>query len=250
MLLPIPCSVTAGEHFGADKKRTGMIETAADGTLFLDEIGDLSGGSQIKLLRLLQEGEYYPLGSDRPKRSRARIVAATHQDLYQKVQEGSFRKDLYYRLYIHHIEIPALRQRKEDIQPLFEHFLAKAAAELKKSKPSYPKQLPVLLSNYPFPGNIRELQALVYDAVSQHKNRMLSMEVFRRVIDNPNLLPASAEPEADLFDPDKPLPTLQEISELLICSAMKRAEGNQSLASRMLGISQPALSKRLKKNSQ
>lgn len=241
---------TRGAFTGADKKRIGMTEAAADGTLFLDEIGDLSTASQIKLLRLLQEGEYYPLGSDRPKRSRARIIAATHQDLYKKVQEGTFRKDLYYRLYIHHIEIPALRERKDDIHPLFDHFLAKASAELEKSKPTYPKELPVLLSNYHFPGNIRELQALVYDAVSQHKNRMLSMEVFRRVIDNPNIVSESTEPEAELFDPDKPLPTLQEISELLVCSAMKRAEGNQSLASRMLGISQPALSKRLKKCQQ
>ncbi len=239
-----------GAFTGADKKRIGMTEAAADGTLFLDEIGDLSAASQIKLLRLLQEGEYYPLGSDRPKRSRARIIAATHQDLYKKVEDGTFRKDLYYRLYIHHIEIPALRERKEDIHLLFEHFLSKASAELNKSIPTYPKELPVLLSNYHFPGNIRELQALVYDAVSQHKSRMLSMEVFRRVIDNPNLLSESPEQDVELFDPNKPLPTLQELSELLISSAMQRAEGNQSLASRMLGISQPALSKRLKKGQQ
>ena len=239
-----------GAFTGADKKRIGMTEAAADGTLFLDEIGDLSPTSQIKLLRLLQEGEYYPLGSDRPKRSRARIIAATHQDLYKKVEEGSFRKDLYYRLYIHHIEIPALRERKDDIQLLFEHFLSKASIELEKTKPTYPKQLPVLLANYHFPGNIRELQALVYDAVSQHKSRILSMDVFRRIITTPNLLAESSELEIDIFDPNKPLPTLQEINELLITSAMKRSQGNQSLASRMLGISQPALSKRLKKGAE
>ncbi len=85
-----------GAFTGADKKRIGMVEAAADGTLFLDEIGDLSHTSQTKLLRLLQEGEYYSLGSDRPKRSKARIVAATHQDLKSKVEEGSFRKDLYF----------------------------------------------------------------------------------------------------------------------------------------------------------
>ena len=236
-----------GAFTGADKRRIGMTEAAADGTLFLDEIGDLSPSSQIKLLRLLQEGEYYPLGSDRPKRSRARIIAATHQDLYKKVEEGSFRKDLYYRLHIHHIEIPALRERKDDIQPLFEHFLSKASSELEKTKPSYPKELPVLLANYHFPGNIRELQALVYDAVSQHKSRMLSMDVFRRVINTPSASSHVSELNNSLFDPNKPLPTLQEINELLICSAMTRAEGNQSLASRMIGISQPALSKRLKK---
>ncbi len=238
-----------GAFTGADKKRIGMVETAADGSLFLDEIGDLSPASQMKLLRLLQEGEYYPLGSDRPKRSRARIIVATHQDLYRKVEEGSFRKDLYYRLCIHHIEVPALRERKDDIRLLFDHFLAKAADELSKATPTYPKELPVLLSNYHFPGNIRELQALVYDAVSRHKSHMLSMEVFRRVISNPGTPLEPSESDAEIFDPDKPLPTLQELSELLIACAMNRAEGNQSLASKMLGISQPALSKRLKKKS-
>lgn len=239
-----------GAFTGADKKRIGMVETAANGTLFLDEIGDLSAVSQIKLLRLLQEGEYYPLGSDRPKRCRARILVATHQDLYKKVEEGSFRKDLYYRLYIHHVEIPALRKRKDDIHLLFEHFMVKASLELKKTKPTYPKELPILLSNYNFPGNIRELQALVFDAVSQHKSRILSMEVFRKVIDTPNRLSESTDLESNVFDANKPLPTLQEINDLLVYSAMERAQGNQSLASRMLGISQPALSKRLKKLSQ
>lgn len=237
-----------GAFTGADRKRIGMVEAAADGTLFLDEIGDLSLASQVKLLRLLQEGDYYPLGSDRPKRSRARVIVATHQDLYRKVEEGSFRNDLYYRLCIHHVEIPALRERKDDVHLLFDHFLSKASDELEKTKPTYPKELPVLLSNYHFPGNIRELQALVYDAVSRHKSRMLSMEVFRRVINNPSVPTEPVDSSLEIFSPDKPLPTLQEMSELLVTCAMERAEGNQSLACKMLGISQPALSKRLKKN--
>jgi DNA-binding NtrC family response regulator len=235
-----------GAFTGADRKRVGMVETAADGTLFLDEIGDLSHASQTKLLRLLQEGDYYPLGSDRPKRSRARVVVATHNDLKQQVEDGTFRKDLYFRLCTHQIEVPPLRQRKEDIPLLFEHFLAKAADEMDKPVPAFPKQLPVLLSTYHFPGNIRELQALVYDALSQHKSHTLSMEVFRRVIDNSHLAQASAQENKQMFNPDQPLPTLQEMSELLVTEAMTRAQGNQSLASRMLGISQPALSKRLK----
>ncbi len=237
-----------GAFTGADRKRIGMVEAAADGTLFLDEIGDLSLASQVKLLRLLQEGDYYPLGSDRPKRSRARVIVATHQDLYRKVEEGSFRNDLYYRLCIHHVEIPALRERKDDVHLLFDHFLSKASDELEKTKPTYPKELPVLLSNYHFPGNIRELQALVYDAVSRHKSRMLSMDVFRRVINNPSVPTEPVDSFPEIFSPDKPLPTLQEMSELLVTCAMERAEGNQSLACKMLGISQPALSKRLKKN--
>lgn len=235
-----------GAFTGADRKRAGMVEAAADGTLFLDEIGDLSHTSQTKLLRLLQEGDYYPLGSDKPKRSRARVVVATHHDVKKLVEEGSFRKDLYFRLCIHQIEVPPLRERKGDIPLLFEHFLAQAAADMDKTVPAFPKELPILLSTYHFPGNIRELQALVYDAVSQHKSHTLSMEVFRRVIENGNLETSVVEENSSLFDPNRPLPTLQEISELLITEAMTRSQGNQSLASRMLGISQPALSKRLK----
>lgn len=236
-----------GAFTGAEKKRIGMVETAVDGTLFLDEIGDLSHASQTKLLRLLQESEYYPLGSDKPKRSRARIVAATHQDLKSKVEEGSFRKDLYFRLCTHYVEVPPLRERKDDIPLLFSHFLAQAAQEMDKPVPAYPKELPVLLAVHHFPGNIRELQALVFDAVGQHKSHTLSMDVFRRVIDHSQYQPELVELNSGLFDANKPLPTLQELNELLINAAMERSQGNQSLASRMLGISQPALSKRLKK---
>ena len=239
-----------GAFTGADKARAGMIEQAANGTLFLDEIGDLSQASQVKLLRLLQEGEYYPLGSDRPKRIRARVVVATHQDLEKKQQSGEFRKDLYYRLRIHQIEIPPLRKRKGDIPLLLEHFLAVAAEEMDKTKPTIPKELPVLLENYSFPGNVRELRALAYDAMSQHRAKMLSMEVFRRALgqDTPVQSETSSEPDA-LFPADQPLPTLQEVGDLLVNEAMQRAQGNQSLASKLLGISQPALSKRLKKLS-
>nr|WP_320137074.1 sigma-54 dependent transcriptional regulator [uncultured Amphritea sp.] len=236
-----------GAFTGADTTRAGMIEQAAGGTLFLDEIGDLSLPSQVKLLRLLQEGEYYPLGSDRPKRIRARVIVATHQDLDVKQQSGEFRKDLYYRLRIHQVTIPPLRQRKGDIALLLEYFLTEAAEELNKNKPTIPKELPVLLANYEFPGNIRELRALAYDAMSQHRSRMLSMDVFRRVLSQEIPTQPDTNSSNPLFNPDQPLPTLQEAGELLVEAAMERAQGNQSLASRLLGISQPALSKRLKK---
>lgn len=237
-----------GAFTGADKARAGMVEQAAEGTLFLDEIGDLSPASQVKLLRLLQEGEYYPLGSDRPKRIRARVLVATHHNLERKQQAGEFRKDLYYRLRIHQVEIPPLRRRKQDIPLLLDHFLTQAAEELGKNRPTIPKELPVLLANYSFPGNVRELRALAYDAISQHRGGVLSMESFRRALDLTE--PASLEPapgSALLFPTDQPLPTLQQASEMLVAEAMRRAQGNQSIASRLLGISQPALSKRLKK---
>ena len=237
-----------GAFTGADKARAGLIEQAAGGTLFLDEIGDLSQASQVKLLRLLQEGEYYPLGSDRPKRLRARVIVATHQDLAQKQKDGDFRKDLFYRLKTHRVDIPPLRQRSKDIPLLLEHFLQEAADELGKNKPTIPKELPVLLANYAFPGNIRELRALAYDAMSQHRSHMLSMDVFRQVLDR-EITATEPEDLAEhmLFNPERPLPTLQEVGDLLVNEAMLRAQGNQSLASKLLGISQPALSKRLKK---
>ncbi|MFW3614812.1 sigma-54-dependent transcriptional regulator [Billgrantia antri] len=237
-----------GAFTGAEQPRAGMIEQAAGGTLLLDEIGDLSLASQVKLLRLLQEGEYYPLGSDRPKRLQARVLVATHHDLAEKQRTGAFRKDLYYRLRTHQVHIPPLRRRKQDIALLLDHFLAEAAEELGRNKPSYPPELAVLLGNYAFPGNVRELRAMAYDAMSQHRSRTLSMDAFKRAIDQAcGEDSPSPHRQRAVFAPDEPLPTLDEVADLLVEEALKRAEGNQSMASRWLGISQPALSKRLKK---
>jgi len=235
-----------GAFTGAREARRGMIEEAAGGTLFLDEIGDLSPASQIKLLRLLQEGEYFPLGSDKPRQLKARIIVATHQDLARRHADGLLRKDLYYRLRTHHVEIPPLRKRREDIPLLFDYFLEQAAAEFAKKVPHYPKELPVLLSNYAFPGNVRELKGMVYDAMSVHKEMMLSMQSFKRAMDQ-DISQTVTLPQEQLFNPDAVLPPLAAIADELVLEAMRRAEGNQSIACRMLGISQPALSKRLKK---
>jgi DNA-binding NtrC family response regulator len=236
-----------GAFANAASDRKGLVEQAANGTLFLDEIGDLSQNSQVKLLRLLQEGEYHPAGVEVPKRSRARVIAATHQRLEERLQDGSFRKDLYYRLCTHRIKLPPLRARKEDVPLLLDYFIEKAANELNKPTPNYPPELPFLLSNYTFPGNVRELQSMIYDAVSRHKSRLLSMEVFRNVIDADLKKPVNLPEQTVSFHPDQSLPSLNEMDSYLIDEAMKRAGHNQSLAARILGISQPALSKRLKK---
>lgn len=238
-----------GAFAGAAKGRQGLIEQAANGTLFLDDVGDLSIRNQVKLLRLLQDGEYYPLGSDRPKQLKAHIVTATHRDLDQMRGEGLFRKDLYYRLCTHRVKVPPLRSRKSDIPILLDHFLKAAATELKKTVPSYPQELPFLLSNYNFPGNIRELKSLIYDALSRHQSRILSMEVFRQVI-NPEKKTINHTLSCVTFNPDVSLPSLSDITAQLVEEAMRRANGNQSLAARILGISQPALSKRLKKQQE
>ncbi len=238
-----------GAFTGADQTRRGMIEEAVDGTLFLDEIGDLSIASQVKLLRLLQEGEYFPLGSDRPKRLKARIIVATHQDLALKQGAGAFRRDLYYRLCTHMVHVPALRERKGDLPLLLDHFLEEAARALGKKKPTPPRELSQLLAAYSFPGNIRELKALVYNAVSVHRDRVLSMETFQNIIRRPESKSSQAESECsrhNLFAGLECLPTFGEAAELLVEEAMARANGNQTIAARLLGISQPALSKRLK----
>jgi DNA-binding NtrC family response regulator len=239
-----------GAFTGAEAARSGMVEQAADGTLFLDEIGDLSTMTQVKLLRLLQEGEYFPLGSDRPRRMRARVVVATNQDLAARQASGQFRKDLYYRLCTHRVHLPPLRQRMYDLPLLLDHFLDEAARSMAKKKPTYPKELPILLSTCHFPGNIRELKSMVYDAMSRHTSGILSMDVFRRGVGSPEAA-ATRKDEASVcaakvFATATHLPTLEEAADLLVAEAMRRAKGNQTIASRMLGISQPALSKRLK----
>jgi DNA-binding NtrC family response regulator len=237
-----------GAFTGAEQARPGMIDAAADGTLFLDEIGDLAVPSQVKLLRLLQEGEYYPLGSDRPKRLRARVIVATHHDLAARQATGAFRRDLYYRLATHQVRIPPLRERKGDIPVLLDHFLDVAARELGKKKPTAPRELAVLLSTYAFPGNVRELRSMVHDAVSIHRERILSMETFARAIGRSG----GAAAEHAAASGDNPfhvldqLPTIKEAVEQLVEEALARGGGNQTIAARLLGITQSALSKRLK----
>jgi DNA-binding NtrC family response regulator len=243
-----------GAFTGADRERSGLIEKASSGTLFLDEIGDLSPSSQVKLLRLLQEREYFPLGFDEPRSTNARIVASTLADLKSLEHSGRFRKDLNYRLSIHHIHVPPLKERKQDIRLLTDHFLKLAAAELGKKPPTPPEELYTLLSNYCFPGNIRELQSMVFDAVSRHKSKVLSMDVFKTHIQREQ---ESRNPRNILKDLNNsyPLaitgdfPTIKEATHWLIAEAMNRSDGNQSIAAGMLGISQQALSKRLKKES-
>ena len=242
-----------GAFTDAREARAGLIEQAAGGTLFLDEIGDLSTTSQVKLLRLLQEGEFFPLGSDVAKRSDARIVVATNQDLDALQSSGQFRKDLYYRLCDHQIQIPPLRDRREDLPALVAHFLEKASKTLDKKKPTPPVELITLLSTYHFPGNIRELESMIFDAVSSHASGKLSMDLFKTHISkkhpiSPALSADSSAEKGALISFSHQLPTLKQIEQLLIDEALKRSNGTQSIAALSLGISRQALNKRLKKS--
>lgn len=236
-----------GAYTGADRDRPGMIEQAGDGILFLDEIGDLNQASQVKLLRLLQEGDYHPLGSDKPRKNSARIIVATNQNLQNKERQGQFRRDLLYRLWAHRVEVPPLRERLEDLPLLLNHFLQQAAEEQGKPAPTPPPELITLLSTHSFPGNVRELRAMVFNAVSLHQRGVLSTSSFRESLPQVNPQQASQEEEIRF---GKTLPTLQQASRLLVQEAMRRSEGNQSIAARLLGISHQALSKRLKKEGE
>lgn len=242
-----------GAFSGADRDRKGMINKAAEGSLFLDEIGDLSINSQIKLLRLLQEGTFLPLGSDITQKSSARILCATNRDLTQAVKSGKFREDLYYRLYTHKIHLPPLRERRDDIPLLLGKFLKDTAAALGKPVPTPPPELLQLLRVHDFPGNIRELQALVADSVAQHTSHILSMDSFEQsILNKPQLQqPTTTIVQENLFRnlPD-PLPSLQTLSDQLIMEALQRAGGNQRIAASILGISRHTLIRRKRSQQQ
>ncbi|MFO7446596.1 MAG: sigma-54 dependent transcriptional regulator [Ignavibacteriaceae bacterium] len=242
-----------GAFTGAETERKGLIEKAENGTLFLDEIGDLSIESQVKLLRLLQDGQYYPLGSDVAKLSNARIIVATHRDIKAMQANNTFRQDLYYRLKSHQITIPPLRERKTDLPYLIDHFISIAADQLGKKRPAVPKELYTILSNYSFPGNIRELEGLIFDAISLHKSGVLSLETVRKRIadSNQDTNSRSSSGPSDHIEglitfPGR-FPTLKETEDSLIEEALKRARGNQTIAAELLGISRRALNNRLRR---
>ncbi|TAN44474.1 MAG: sigma-54-dependent Fis family transcriptional regulator [Nitrospirae bacterium] len=244
-----------GAFTGAESVREGMIAKAKNGTLFLDEIGDLKGPLQIKLLRLLEERKYFPLGSDTGSRCEARIIVATNHDLQADMASGKFRKDLYFRLRCHHLHIPPLRERREDIQLLLDRFLDEASQVFCKKRPHLPAELLPLLNAYTFPGNVREFKTMVWDAVARHTHGTLSLESFREhmgyVMSDAEVFSASDSAARSYFqDLEERLPTLKEAEEFLIAEGLKRADGNQGIAAAMLGITRQALNKRLYRKKQ
>ncbi len=236
---------TPGAFTGAVGERKGIIAHAGEGTVFLDEIGDLSASSQIMLLRLLDSGEYFSLGSDLVRTTRARFVVATNRNLRDLVSTGAFRKDLYYRLKTHEARVPSLRERREDLLDLVEHFQTEASETMSKEKLAVPAELMSLLNAYDFPGNVRELRSMVYSAVTHQKSRMLPIAPFREAM---GFAPGSERPPdtgETLRFPDR-FPSIKETTEQLIAEAMRRADDNQATAAGLLGITPQALSKRLR----
>ena len=240
-----------GAYTGADTDRPGFVEKAADGTLFLDEIGNVGLECQMKLLRLLQEREFTPLGSDVSKLSRARIVAATNADLSKAVEDGTFRKDLYFRLHQHHLHIPPLRERMEDLVPLLEHFIEEASRALGRPTPSYPKELAVHLRCHGFPGNVRELKAMAFDATAKCRGGQLAIaDFFGPAYSSAKAGEGIADGEsfAAVVEKLDSLPTLKESQKILLHEALRRTGGSQKAAARLLGVTQQAISQRVKKS--
>jgi DNA-binding NtrC family response regulator len=226
-----------GAFTGAAGTRKGMIEAAGRGTMFLDEIGDLSEASQVKLLRVLQEREYHTLGDDTSKRLEARVVAATHQD------PAKLRRDLYFRLRAYHVRIPPLRDRTGDLPALVNHFVREAAHDLDRKPPVVPERLYRMLSRYDFPGNVRELRAMVFDAVARSSGGPLPVEPFLESIG------ASDVEEKEIPGGIIPEPAWRELERRNLLNALQRANwkiSGKGGAAELLEIKPSTLESRMK----
>jgi two-component system NtrC family response regulator len=232
-----------GAFTGAVARRIGRFEQADQGTIFLDEIGDLSLSLQSKLLRVLQEREFERVGSSQTLKVDVRVIAATNRNLEETIQKGTFREDLYYRLNVVTISLPPLRERKEDIPPLIEHFLRKYSQENKKKVVSISKEARDLLLNYNYPGNIRELENIMERAV------VLCQEDTITTQDLPlNLRESKMEETMKRAGEGRSLPdTLEEIERMLLKQALEKSGGVQTKAAEELGISERVLRYKMKK---
>ena len=231
-----------GAFTGADKARIGRFELANKGTIFLDEIGDIPMNLQVKLLRVLQEHKIERLGSNESIDIDVRVIAATHQNLHQKIKEGTFREDLFYRLNVISINIPPLRERKEDILPLIEHFIKKYAEENNKSGIEISKEAIDYLMKYNYPGNVRELENIIERAV------VLSRQNIITVNDLPSNVKGFKTETDPILEENKTLnEQVEALEKKLIYDALMKANGNQSLAGRMLGITERNLRYKMQK---
>ena len=233
-----------GSFTGAGETRPGLFKTADCGTIFLDEVGELPLSLQVKLLRVLQEGEFYPVGGSQPTKVDVRVIAATNRDLEKAVEQGTFRSDLYYRLNVVPIAVPPLRERREDIPRLIEHFLKKYQVgdmPLEIEKEAYD-----LMMNYDWPGNVRELENAVEHAAVLCEGSRITKD------DLPLALHQAGErtaPETGVRGIAASPLTLEDMEKRFILSALEKTGGNQTRAARILGITRRTLGYRMKKYS-
>lgn len=219
-----------GAFTGADHDRPGLFEIANGGTLVLDEIGDMPLSLQAKLLRVLQEGEIRPLGSAVTRKVDVRIIAATHRDLQAMIAEGRFRADLYYRLAHFPIELPALRERGEDVMTLARRFAANACSALNRAPFEWTKAAESALTRYPFPGNVRELKGMVERAVLMCEGEQLRPEDFD--------LPAPMTNESGVSSFRE---RMEAFEREVLLQSLRSAGGNRTLAARELGLARRTL---------
>ena len=222
-----------GAFTGANVSKQGKFEAANTGTVFLDEIGDVPAGIQVKLLRVLQDREFERLGSNKVMHTDVRVVAATNVDLRAALEQGTFREDLYYRLNVVPLDIPPLRERKEDIPYLVEHFASKFGGEISEEAMER-------LMSYHWPGNVRELENVVERSILLAKGPRVEAADVR--IDM-GVARQRAAATSDHFLPEGM--TLDEFEQSILREALKRANGNKSQAARLLGLTRNALRYRL-----
>lgn len=227
-----------GAFSGATASKPGKFELADKGTLFLDEIGDIPAAIQVKLLRVLQEREFERLGGTKTLKVDVRLIAATNRDLRAALEEGTFREDLYYRLNVVAIDIPPLREHKEDIPALVDFFLQKYAKEIGRPAPKISPQALKLLIDFHWPGNIRELENVIQRAVTLSESPAIEPADIQL-----DVAAAKASSSANHFLP--PGMTLDQWEAEAIREALRRANGNKSQAARLLGLSRNALRYRL-----
>jgi len=234
-----------GSFTGASEARAGLFEVAGSGTLFLDEVGDLPPPVQVKLLRALQERRIRRVGGSRDLPVAARIVAATNRDLAVEVQAGRFREDLYYRLNVIQLRMPALRERREDLPAFLDHLLARFAAELGKPRPRVSPEAERILLAHDWPGNVRELANVVERAVTLASGEVIDVPVLP-----PNLRGRSAEPAGTLALPEAGLDLqahLDAIERAILEQALARTGGVKTEAARLLSLTFRSLRYRLAK---
>ena len=244
---------TKGAFTGAIAAKKGLFEVADTGTIFLDEIGDLRPETQVRLLRVIQEREFTPIGDTVPMKVDVRIVAATNVDLKEAVQNGTFREDLYFRLSVVPMELPPLRSRREDILPLAQHFIQKYAEENGRDMAtSLAPEVLSLLENYSYPGNVRELENIIERAVVIAPDSEITVECLRPEVRDPELalkMVASSEGTSSGIDIARGINFYDEVKRFeidLIRRALDQTGGHQSRAARLLGLNATTLNSKIK----
>lgn len=232
-----------GAFTGAIKERVGRFEEANGGTLFIDEVGDIPLPVQVKLLRVIQFGEFQRIGSNKILHTDARIIAATHRNLEEMISKGEFREDLFYRLNVVEIRLPSLRERKQDIPLLVEHFIKKYSAEFNKDVKGISNDAFDYLMKYNFPGNVRELENIIERAIVLTRNEYITKD------DLPQLRKINElDRKLDAYNLDDPYEEkLKTFERTIINQALSRTNGNKSAAARLLGITERHLRSRLER---